>query len=124
MIDYNIIYIGDLGVRAEVAAFCPEGGVGEWHVMLHVEPRREDFEGQLRRLYEAEDRLPRMTGFSGAQYILKRYFLSDSTNQQPLMRQETHRQNQQTQKRTNQKRNKPCLHQDSIHHIPMQRKTR
>ena len=56
--------------------------------MLHVEPRREDFEGQLRRLYEAEDRLPRMTGFSGAQYILKRYFLSDSTNQQPLMRQE------------------------------------
>lgn len=88
MIDYNIIYIGDLGVRAEVAAFCPKGGVGEWHVMLHVEPRREDFEGQLRRLYEAEDRLPRMTGFSGAQYILKRYFLSDSTNQQPLMRQE------------------------------------
>lgn len=88
MIDYNIIHIGDLGVRAEVAAFCPEGGVGEWHVMLHVEPRREDFEGQLRRLYEAEDRLPHMTGFSGAQYILKRYFLSDSTNQQPLMRQE------------------------------------
>ena len=87
MITRTIIY-EDLGVRAEVAAFCPENGIGEWHVILHVEPQHEDFEEQLHRLYEAESRLPHMKGFEGAQYILKRYFLSDSTNQQPLMRQE------------------------------------
>ncbi len=85
---YNILYIEDLGVRAEVASYTPKEATGEWHVMLHVEPRAETFEGQLRRLYEAEDRLTGMKGFEGARYVLKRYFLSDSTNQQPLMRQE------------------------------------
>ena len=84
----NILYLEDIGVRAEVASFRPETGVGEWHVMLHVESRGERFEDQLRRMYEAEDRLPGMPGFEGAQYILKRYFLSDSTNQQPFMRQQ------------------------------------
>ncbi len=84
----NILYLEDIGVRAEVASFRPETGVGEWHVMLHVESRGERFEDQLRRMYEAEDRLPGMPGFEGAQYILKRYFLSDSTNQQPCMRQQ------------------------------------
>lgn len=84
----NTIYIEDLGVSVEFASFCPEAGAGEWHVMLHVAPRRENFEGQLRRIYAAEDRLPKLAGFEGAQYVLKRYFLSDSTNQQPLMRQE------------------------------------
>lgn len=87
--NYKILYIEDLGVRVEVASFCPAEGTGEWHVMLHVEPRHESFEAQLRRIYEAEDRLPTMKGFEGAQYILKRYFLSDSTNQQPLMREES-----------------------------------
>ena len=98
--NYKTIHFDDLGVTAEVSSFCPEEGDGkgqgagtvsavrEWHVMLHVEPRRESFEGQLRRIYESEDRLPGMPGFEGAQYILKRYFLSDSTNQQPLMRHE------------------------------------
>ena len=86
--NYKTIQIEDLGVTVAYASFCPEGGVREWHVMLHVEPRSEAFEGQLRRIYDAEDRLPDMPGFEGAQYVLKRYFLSDSTNQQPLMRQE------------------------------------
>lgn len=86
--NYKNIHFEDLGVTAECASFRPEEGVGEWHVMLHVEPRSETFEDQIRRIYEAEDRLPQMKGFKGAQYVLKRYFLSDSTNQQPLMRQE------------------------------------
>ena len=88
--NYNTISFPNLGVKAEVAMFRPDGGVGEWHVILHVAPQHEDFEGQLHRLYEAEDRLTGMPDFKGAQYILKRYFLSDSTNQQPLMRQQPH----------------------------------
>lgn len=87
--NYNTLYLEDIGVSAEVASFCPGKGVTEHHVMLHVDSRRESFEGQIRRIYEAEDRLPSMSGFEGAQYVLKRYFLSDSTNQQPFMRQES-----------------------------------
>lgn len=86
--NYKTIYLEDLGVRVEYASFRPEKGAGEWHAMLHVDPRNELFEGQLRRIYAAEDRLIQLTDFEGAQYVLKRYFLSDSANQQPLMREE------------------------------------
>lgn len=86
--NYKNIHFEDLGVTAECASFRPEEGVGEWHVMLHVEPRSETFQQQLDRIYQTEDRLPSLPDFQGAQYVLKRYFLSDSTNQQPLMRQE------------------------------------
>lgn len=85
------IRLEDIGVTVELAAFLPTGAtlaVQEWHVMLHVDPRREPFEGQLQRIYKAEDRLLHLPDFVGAQYVLKRYFLSDSTNQQPLMREE------------------------------------
>ena len=86
--NYKTLYIEDLGVSAEVASFAPEAGVGEWHVILHVEPRHESFEGQLHRIYEAESRLTGLADMRGARYVLKRYFLSDSTNQEPLMRRE------------------------------------
>ena len=84
--NYKTISLEDLGVTLEYASFCPEEGVGEWHIMLHVESRQESFEDQIQRVYAAEDRLPELPDFRGAQYILKRYFLSDSTNQQPFMR--------------------------------------
>lgn len=87
--DYNKIYWEDLGVKAEISAFAPTGKVEEIHAILHVEPRGELFEGQLNRIYEGEARLSALPPVEGATPILKRYFLSDSTNQQPLMRQET-----------------------------------
>lgn len=77
-----------LGVAAEIATFAPHEGVREWHVMLHVEPRGELFEGQMERIYAAEDLLPGLPEFEGAHYVMKRYFVSDSTNQCPLMRNE------------------------------------
>ena len=86
--NYNLIQFEELGVTAEVASFTPEEGVSEWHVMLHVDGRKQSFDDQLRRLYEVEDHLTEIPDFWGAQYVLKRYFLSDSTNQQPLMRKE------------------------------------
>ncbi len=85
---YNKTYFDKLGVRMEATCFGTEEGATEWHVMLHVEPRRETFEGQMRRIYEAEDLLTSLPEFADAKYILKRYFLSDSTNQVPMMRQE------------------------------------
>lgn len=83
---FTKVYFEDLGVTAEVSCFHPENGVGEWHVMLHVDPRNELFEGQMNRIYDAEQQLVNMPEFKGAQYILKRYFLSDATNQASLMR--------------------------------------
>lgn len=85
---FSKTFLDDLGVCLETAAYVPETGVAEWHVMLHVEPWDQGFEGQMQRVYAAEDRLPGLPGFEGAAYVMKRYFLSDSTNQQPLMRTE------------------------------------
>ena len=86
--NYRKLQFEELEVTAEVAAYEPKEGVTEWHVILHVNNNHLPFGEQLGRLYEAEDRLPGMPEFWGAQYIMKRYFLSDSTNQQPLMRSE------------------------------------
>lgn len=75
----------ELGVTAEIGAFAPEGGVAELHVMLHVDPRGELFGGQLARIYKAERLLTAQGECAAATVIMKRYFLSDSTNQVPLM---------------------------------------
>lgn len=56
--------------------------------MLHVEPRKELFEGQLERIYLAEDRVIQLEEMKDSSTILKRYFLSDSTNQHPMMKKE------------------------------------
>lgn len=83
------IYWKEIGVTAEIAIFAPKNKVEEFHVMLHVAPQYELFLGQLERIYEGERLLHELPIFKQAKPIFKRYFLSDSTNQQPLMRQET-----------------------------------
>ena len=85
---FSRIDFEDLGVRAEYSQFSVPNGVAEWHVMLHVDPKTDLFIGQMQRIYAAEDRLPGLPAFAGARYVMKRYFLSDSANQQPLMRHE------------------------------------
>ena len=77
-----------LGVSVQLSSFCPEGGAGEWHAMLHVEPRGDLFQSQYDRLIEAERQLLSRDDIRGARVIFKRYFLSDGTNQQPLMHDE------------------------------------
>lgn len=76
-------YFGHQGVSLQATVFADE-----YHVILHIEPRGEMFQEQLQRLYSVEDQLLSLPEFSGAQYVMKRYFLSDSTNQAPLMRQQ------------------------------------
>lgn len=60
----------------------------EFHVILHVDTRGELFNGQLNRLYQGEELLMQDAQIQGADIIMKRYFLSDATNQQPLMKKE------------------------------------
>lgn len=77
-----------LGVSAQAAIFAPKNKIEEVHVILHVQPRDELFQGQLDRLYEAEKELLKLPSIEGAQIVMKRYFLSDSANQAPLMKYE------------------------------------
>ena len=85
---YELIPFESLGVSVQLSSFCPEGGAGEWHAMLHVEPRGDLFQSQYDRLIKAERRLLSCDDIRGARVIFKRYFLSDGTNQQPLMHDE------------------------------------
>ena len=78
-------HLDDLGVGISLAAFVPEGKRAEWHAMIHVEPRGEMFPQQYERLLKAEARLMARPDMAGAQPVCRRYFLSDATNQQPLM---------------------------------------
>ncbi len=75
----------DLGVSAELTSFAPEGGVGEFHAILHVEPRGEMFPEQYARLLKAEAALAKLDVLQDVSVVFKRYFLSDATNQAPLM---------------------------------------
>lgn len=83
-------HIAELGATLEVSVFLPQGGVTEWHAMLHVEPRGERFVQQYERMLAAQKALLALPEMEGAQPVFKRYFLSDSTNQQPLMTAEEH----------------------------------
>lgn len=87
--NYEKIKWDRLGVWAELATFSPSGpadGVGEYHAILHVEPRGEMFESQLQRLTAAEELLAVTENIRGAQAVYKRYFVSDAANQQPIVR--------------------------------------
>ena len=85
---YKNIHLGNLGVTIELTAFAPEGKTGEWHAVLHVEPWGETFSGQLRRICLAEAQMMACDDLRDAKPVFKRFFLSDATNQRPLMPQD------------------------------------
>lgn len=85
---YSQLSIAELGVSIEISAFSTANGVAEWHAMLHVEPLEDTFLGQYQRICLAEEWLLKAEMLQGAEMVFKRYFLSDSTNQQPLMQED------------------------------------
>lgn len=84
----NKIFWDDLGVSVEIAEFTPAVGVKEFHAMMHVDPRGELFPDQMERIYKGEERLFGLDDYKLSIPVMKRYFVSDATNQQPLMRKE------------------------------------
>lgn len=74
------IYWENIGVTAQVSSFELDGGVAEYHIILHVEHRDELFENQLSRLRQGEALL--CQELDDAEVVVKRYFVSDATNQQ------------------------------------------
>jgi len=87
--EFDRINWEQIGATAEITTFKAENGVDEIHAIIHIEPRGELFSGQLARLYLAEEKLYNLDNVKGTNAIFKRYFLSDSTNQVPLMKKET-----------------------------------
>lgn len=82
----------DLGVEAELSIFQPDmngqqdsEACTEIHLILHIEPRGECFDAQLSRLEQAEQRLMQSPEMEGMQAVFRRYFLSDATNQVPVI---------------------------------------
>ena len=84
MIVYQSKKIEEIGARVEWTHFTA-GEVEELHAMLHVEPRCELFEGQIARIQQAEKILLEMEDVQGSCIVFKRYFLSDATNQVPVI---------------------------------------
>ena len=82
--EFQAINIEELGASIELTRFHA-GEVTEFHAMLHIEPRGEAFTNQLARLQETEKSLKDLELLSGAKVVFKRYFLSDATNQVPLI---------------------------------------
>lgn len=83
-------YWEQIGATAELSLFIAEPTDGadscdEMHVMLHIEPRGELFEGQISRAYQAEKELLALPELQGAKAVYKRFFLSDATNQMPVL---------------------------------------
>lgn len=85
---FKKIYLEKIGATIELTAFAPEGKTAEFHAMLHVEPRGENFQQQFSRIRQAETDLLGTEGLKDAKPVFKRYFLSDATNQRPLMEQD------------------------------------
>lgn len=88
-------YWEQIGVSAELSLFIAEPAESndtcdEMHVMLHIEPRGELFDGQVSRAYQAEKLLIGLPELQGARAIFKRYFLSDATNQMPVLEARRH----------------------------------
>ena len=76
----------DIGITIECATFEASSGVNEHHVIIHVAPCNELFAGQYSRICTAESRLLQLPQFKHARAIMRRYFLSDATNQVGMMR--------------------------------------
>jgi len=80
------IQFKDLGANIEVSEFAPQDKVAEYHAIIHIEPRGEIFPGQYSRICKAEELFLQRPEILGAEIVFKRYFLSDSTNQKPLIK--------------------------------------
>lgn len=86
--NYQEIFLSQPRTTIQLSSFLPEGGIGEWHAMLHLFPMNDSFESQLTRLYDATKELLSLPELATAHCVVKRYFLSDSANQAPLLKEE------------------------------------
>lgn len=70
--------------RVEVAEFAVEGGVTEYHLMVHATEPKQSYQEQMNSVLDAyaavcQDELP------GAVTVFRRFFLSDAANQEAVL---------------------------------------
>ena len=87
MITFSKFNLKEIGVTIELSAFVVDDGVCEYHAILHVESRSDVFLTQYARLQSAEKSMMELDMLAGTRIVFKRFFLSDATNQVPLMTQ-------------------------------------
>ncbi len=78
------INIDSANTQVQLSHFSA-GNAEEIHAILHVTPLRDLFTQQLERLNQALDSLMAMPEMEGFKPVFMRYFLSDATNQAPLI---------------------------------------
>ncbi|MDR3118042.1 MAG: hypothetical protein LBU44_01230 [Mediterranea sp.] len=79
------------GVKAEIAAFQPQGGTAEYHIMLHGDGDAVRYEDQLINLHKAYGELLSAGWPANPTPVMKRYFLSDAANQTEALEKELER---------------------------------
>lgn len=82
--EYRKILYSDLCAEATVSAFKPDGGIGEYHIIISVTDPSLTYARQATNVAEAFDRTV-ATLPANAVTVFRRYFLSDIANQLPLV---------------------------------------
>lgn len=81
--NFRRIEIDSFKAWAEIASYMPAAGVNEHHIWLHVDANRDRFEVQTERLQQAYRII--LEQYPSAQVVMRRYVLSDISNQAPLL---------------------------------------
>ncbi len=84
---YNQLYFEDLKTSVQLSAFKPAGMDGEYHAMIELVNPEISAKEQFESMEQTIERLMQTEEIKGSSLVLKRYFLSDSRNQAPYVRQ-------------------------------------
>ena len=84
--EYRTFYLNQYSSKIELTRFAA-ADVEEAHAILHVDANGELFESQLRRLQLSLQTFMQELEMEGHKMVFMRYFLSDATNQAPLIEQ-------------------------------------
>lgn len=79
--EYRVLYASDKSVEIEIAAYVPEDGVKEWHVMIHLTETGLSLEQQTELTKQAIALLYREELNENTVLVWKRCFMSDPINQ-------------------------------------------
>ena len=88
MIKHTTYSLDQFGVQIQLSEFTSESGRTSLHAMFHVVPDGQLFENQFSRICQAYDWL--LSQYPDARPQFSRLFLSDATNQAPLIHDTIH----------------------------------
>ena len=75
----------DLSAKVGLSCFSPKDGIAEYHAIVEITDSKGNAETQYSNIEKAIDRLTQSDRLQGASLVLKRYLVSDATNQAELL---------------------------------------